>query len=40
MAAPAKFLFDRTSAPPTRRASAPRTPAEIAQKIAAAEARA
>ena len=39
MAAPAKFLFDMDFSAPDRR-ERPATPAEVAQKIAAAEARA
>jgi flagellar assembly protein FliH len=39
MAAPAKFLFDTDFSAPDRR-ERPATPAEVAQKIAAAEARA
>jgi flagellar assembly protein FliH len=40
MAAPAKFLFDMDFSAPDRMRERPATPAEIAQKIAAAEARA
>src|ERR1700745_146327 len=40
MAAPAKFLFDTDFAAPDKAREKPATPAEIAQKIAAAEARA
>jgi flagellar assembly protein FliH len=40
MAAPAKFLFDMDFSAPDRTRERPATPAEIAQKIAAAEARA
>ncbi len=40
MAAPAKFLFDTDFAAPDKARERPATPAEIAQKIAAAEARA
>src|SRR6201994_447633 len=40
MAAPAKFMFDMAFSPPDRMRERPATPAEIAQKIAAAEARA
>jgi flagellar assembly protein FliH len=40
MAAPAKFLFDTDFAAPDKTRERPATPAEIAQKIAAAEARA
>ncbi len=40
MAAPAKFLFDMDFSAPDRARERPATPAEIAQKIAAAEARA
>ena len=38
MAAPAKFLFDTDFSAPDRRERAA-TPAEVAQKVAAAEAR-
>ena len=40
MAAPAKFLFDVDFSPPDKSREKPATPAEIAQKIADAEARA
>jgi flagellar assembly protein FliH len=40
MAAPAKFLFDMDFGAPDKAREKPATPAEIAQKIAAAEARA
>jgi len=40
MAAPAKFLFDMDFSAPDRMRERPATPAEIAQKIAAAESRA
>ena len=40
MAAPAKFMFDTDFAPPDKARERPATPAEIAQKIASAEARA
>ncbi|MET3840694.1 FliH/SctL family protein [Bradyrhizobium sp. OAE829] len=40
MAAPAKFLFDMDFGAPDKARERPATPAEIAQKIAAAEARA
>jgi flagellar assembly protein FliH len=40
MAAPAKFLFDMDFSAPDRAREKPATPAEIAQKIAEAEARA
>ena len=40
MAAPAKFLFDMDFAAPDKSRERPATPAEIAQKIAEAEARA
>jgi flagellar assembly protein FliH len=40
MAAPAKFLFDMDFSAPDRTRERPATPSEIAQKIAAAEARA
>jgi flagellar assembly protein FliH len=40
MAAPAKFLFDMDFGAPDKSRERPATPAEIAQKIAAAEARA
>jgi flagellar assembly protein FliH len=40
MAAPAKFLFDMDFSAPDKTRERPATPAEIAQKIAAAEARA
>src|ERR1700736_3911187 len=40
MAAPAKFLFDMDFAAPDKSRERPATPAEVAQKIAAAEARA
>ena len=40
MTAPAKFLFDMDFSAPDRMRERPATPAEIAQKIAAAEARA
>jgi flagellar assembly protein FliH len=40
MAAPAKFLFDMDFSAPDRTRERPATPAEIAQRIAAAEARA
>jgi flagellar assembly protein FliH len=40
MAAPAKFLFDMDFSAPDRSRERPATPSEIAQKIAAAEARA
>src|ERR1700733_4545443 len=40
MAAPAKFLFDTDFSTPDRMRERPATAAEIAQKIAAAEARA
>jgi flagellar assembly protein FliH len=40
MAAPAKFLFDMDFSAPDRTRERPATPAEIAQKIASAEARA
>ena len=40
MAAPAKFLFDMDFSTPDRTRERPATPSEIAQKIAAAEARA
>ena len=40
MAAPAKFLFDMDFAAPDKARERPATPSEIAQKIAAAEARA
>jgi flagellar assembly protein FliH len=40
MAAPAKFMFDMDFSAPERMRERPATPAEIAQKIAAAEARA
>jgi flagellar assembly protein FliH len=40
MAAPAKFLFDMDFSAPDRTRERPATPAEIAQKIATAEARA
>ena len=40
MAAPAKFLFDMDFSEPDRSRERPATPAEIAQKIASAEARA
>jgi flagellar assembly protein FliH len=39
MAAPAKFLFDMDFSAPDKARERPATPAEIAQKIAAAEAR-
>jgi len=39
MAAPAKFLFDMDFSAPDRTRERPATPAEIAQKIASAEAR-
>ena len=38
MAAPAKFMFDMDFAPPDKARERPATPAEIAEKIAAAEA--
>src|SRR6202049_4360446 len=40
MAAPAKFLFDMDFGAPDKAREKPATPAEIAQKIASAEARA
>src|SRR5450631_3367998 len=40
MTAPAKFLFDMDFSAPDKTRERPATPAEIAQKIAAAEARA
>src|SRR6476469_8109270 len=40
MAAPAKFLFDMDFGAPDKARERPATPAEIAEKIAAAEARA
>ena len=40
MAAPAKFMFDMDFAPQDKARERPATPAEIAEKIAAAEARA
>jgi flagellar assembly protein FliH len=40
MAAPAKFMFDMDFSAPDRMRERPATPAEIAQKVAAAEARA
>jgi flagellar assembly protein FliH len=40
MAAPAKFLFDMDFSAPDKSRERPATPAEVAQKIAAAEARA
>ena len=40
MAAPAKFLFDMDFSAPDKTRERPATPAEIAQKIASAEARA
>jgi flagellar assembly protein FliH len=40
MAAPAKFMFDTDFAPPDKARERAATPAEIAQKIASAEARA
>ena len=40
MAAPAKFLFDMDFSAPDKARERPATPAEVAQKIAAAEARA
>ncbi|MEA2865098.1 MAG: flagellar assembly protein FliH, partial [Bradyrhizobium sp.] len=40
MAAPAKFLFDMDFSAPDKSRERPATPVEIAQKIAAAEARA
>ena len=40
MAAPAKFMFDMDFSPPDKTRERPATPAEIAQKIASAEARA
>ena len=40
MAAPAKFLFDTDFAAPDRTRERPATPSEVAQKVAAAEARA
>jgi len=40
MAAPAKFMFDMDFAPPDKARERPATPAEIAEKIAVAEARA
>jgi flagellar assembly protein FliH len=40
MAAPAKFLFDMDFSAPERTRERPPTPAEVAQKVAAAEARA
>jgi flagellar assembly protein FliH len=40
MAAPAKFMFDTDFAPQDKARERPATPAEIAQKIASAEARA
>ena len=40
MAAPAKFLFDTDFSAPDRRREKLATPAEIAQKLASAEARA
>src|SRR3979490_1147429 len=40
MAAPAKFLFDMDFSAPDKARERPATPSEIAQKIAAAEARA
>jgi flagellar assembly protein FliH len=40
MAAPAKFMFDMDFAAPDKAREKPATPAEIAQKIAAAEAKA
>ena len=40
MAAPAKFLFDMDFSAPDKSRERPATPAEIAQKIAEAEARA
>src|ERR1700744_4942373 len=40
MAAPAKFLFDTDFSTPDRMRERPATAAEVAQKIAAAEARA
>src|ERR1700755_2982012 len=40
MAAPAKFLFDMDFSAPDRMRERPATPAEVAQKVAAAEARA
>ncbi len=40
MAAPAKFLFDMDFGAPDKAREKPATPSEIAQKIAAAEARA
>jgi flagellar assembly protein FliH len=39
MAAPAKFLFDMDFSAPDRSRERPATPAEVAQKLAAAEAR-
>lgn len=40
MAAPAKFMFNMDFSPPDKARERPATPAEIAQKIASAEARA
>ena len=40
MAAPAKFLFDMDFSPPDKARERPATPAEIAERIASAEARA
>jgi flagellar assembly protein FliH len=40
MVAPAKFMFDMDFSPPDKARERPATPAEIAQKIASAEARA
>jgi flagellar assembly protein FliH len=40
MAAPAKFLFDTDFSAPDKSRERPATPAEVAQKVAAAEARA
>src|ERR1700743_1135583 len=40
MAAPANFLFDMDFSAPDRMRERPATPAEVAQKVAAAEARA
>src|SRR5258708_21470736 len=40
MAAPAKFMFDMDFAAPDKAREKPPTPAEIAQKVAAAEAKA
>ncbi len=39
MAAPAKFLFDMDFSAPDKNRERPATPAEVAQKLAAAEAR-